>query len=120
MFAVRATYHTTLQATPSQLVFGRDAILNTKFEANWKYIQQRKQAIINKNNAAENKSRQQYQYRVGHQVLVKEDQSRKYGKNPYSGPYTVVQINNNGSIRLPKGAVQQTYNVRNLHPFRDT
>ena len=28
MFALRATYHTTLQATPMQLVFGRDAILN--------------------------------------------------------------------------------------------
>jgi hypothetical protein len=28
MFAIRATYHTTLQATPMQLVFGRDSILN--------------------------------------------------------------------------------------------
>ena len=26
MFAMRATYHTTTQATPTQLVFGRDAI----------------------------------------------------------------------------------------------
>ena len=31
MFALRATYHTTLQATPMQLVFGRDAILNIQF-----------------------------------------------------------------------------------------
>jgi hypothetical protein len=30
MFAVRATYHTTLQASPMQLVFGQDAILNVK------------------------------------------------------------------------------------------
>ena len=30
MFAVRATYHTTLQASPMQLVYGRDAILNIK------------------------------------------------------------------------------------------
>lgn len=34
MFALRATYHTTTQATPMQLVFGRDAILNTTFQAN--------------------------------------------------------------------------------------
>ena len=27
MFAIRATLHTTLKATPMQLVFGRDAIL---------------------------------------------------------------------------------------------
>jgi hypothetical protein len=30
VFAVRATCHTTLQASPMQLVFGRDAILNMK------------------------------------------------------------------------------------------
>ena len=30
MFAIRATYHTTLQASPMKLVFGRDAILNIK------------------------------------------------------------------------------------------
>ena len=33
-FAVRATVHTTLKATPTQLVLGRDHILNLKYEAN--------------------------------------------------------------------------------------
>ena len=35
MFALQSTYHTTLQATPMQLVFGRDLMLNIKFEADW-------------------------------------------------------------------------------------
>ena len=48
MFATRATIHTTLQATPSQLVFGRDAILNTRFEADWNIIRQRKQKMSKK------------------------------------------------------------------------
>jgi hypothetical protein len=50
MFAVRATYHTTMQATPTQLVFGRDSILNTKFEANWNwaFIRQQKQNVIDR------------------------------------------------------------------------
>ena len=46
MFAIRATYLTTLQATPIQLVFGRDSILNTEHEANWAFIQQRKQMSL--------------------------------------------------------------------------
>jgi hypothetical protein len=50
MFATRATYHTTTQATPAQLVFGRDAILNIKFDANWRLIRERKQRAINTNN----------------------------------------------------------------------
>ena len=37
-FAVRATLHTTLKATSTQLVFGRDCIFNIKYEANWKHI----------------------------------------------------------------------------------
>ena len=43
MFAVSATYHTTLQAFPMQLVFGRDTILNIKNVADWEHIRQRKQ-----------------------------------------------------------------------------
>jgi hypothetical protein len=33
-WAIRSTYHTTLQATPCQLVFGRDMIHNIAFKAN--------------------------------------------------------------------------------------
>ena len=38
MFAVRATYHTILQAYSMQIVFGRDAILNTKQIADLEHI----------------------------------------------------------------------------------
>jgi hypothetical protein len=34
-WAIRSTYHTTLQATPCQRVFGRDMIHNIAFRANW-------------------------------------------------------------------------------------
>ena len=46
MFAIRATYHTTLQASPMQLVFVQDAILNIKHVADWEHIRQRKQHDI--------------------------------------------------------------------------
>ena len=39
-FAMRATLHTTLRATPMQLVFNRYAIHNIRFEADWQYIRQ--------------------------------------------------------------------------------
>ena len=34
ILAMRSTVHTTTQATPMQLVFGRDAIMNLMFDAN--------------------------------------------------------------------------------------
>ena len=69
MFAVRATYHTTNQATPSQLVFGHDAIMNTKFVVDWKYICHWKQQLIQQNNCRENAKRIPHDYRIGDQVL---------------------------------------------------
>ena len=50
MFAIRSMVHNTTQYTPSQLVFGRDAILNINQEVNWQFIKQRKQANIAEDN----------------------------------------------------------------------
>ena len=55
-WAIRSTYHTTLQATPCQLLLGRDMIHNITFKSNWNRIKKRKQDIINKSNKKENKS----------------------------------------------------------------
>jgi hypothetical protein len=49
-WAMRSTYHTTLQATPCQLVFGRDMIQNIAFKANWDQIQKKGQDISNESN----------------------------------------------------------------------
>ena len=56
MFIMRSSVHTiTHQHALSQLVFGRDAILNIKHKANWQLIKRRKQALINKGNRKENR-----------------------------------------------------------------
>ena len=78
MFAVRATYHTTLQASPMQLVFGRDAILNIKHVDDWEHIRQRKQLRINHNNMRENMRRNNHQYKVGDKILVKRKKHSKH------------------------------------------
>ena len=62
-YAIRSTYHTTLQATPGQLVFGRDMILPIQFKADWAQLALRKQAVINKSNTKENKKRMEYEYK---------------------------------------------------------
>ena len=71
MFAVRATYHTTLQASPIQLVFGQGTILNIKHVSDWEHIRQRKQLRINNNNKRKNMHRNNHQYKVGDKIIVK-------------------------------------------------
>ena len=79
--------------------------------------------MINKNNNLEDKKRKSYDYQIGQKVLIKTEQSRTYGKNPYTGPYEIVTINNNGSVNLKsllrRGAVYQSYNIRQLSPYKE-
>ena len=96
--AMRSTVHTTLRATPTQLVFGRDALLNVSFEADWQYIKERKQKLILQNNKRENAKRIPHTYSVGDRVMVRKDPNRKHGSNQYKGPYTITRVNDNGTV----------------------
>ena len=118
--AVRSIVHTTTRATPTQLVFGRDALLNISFEADWQYIKERKQHRILQNNKRENANRRDHTYSPGDEVMVQADPHRKLEGARYNGPYTVTQVYDNGTVQLSKatngGAVLQTWNIRNVKP----
>jgi hypothetical protein len=116
MFAVRATHHTTLQASPMQLVFGRDAILNIKHVSNWEHIRERKQLRINENNKRENKSRREHDCSLGDKTLVK---ARKHSKHEleFDGPYEITQVNDNGTVRFQKGTANDVVNIPRVKPF---
>ena len=119
MFAVRSTVSTTTQATPTQLVFGRDAIFNIPFKANWDYIRQRKQDLINKNNERENNKRMRYKYKVGQKILVETYSKSKFGQTEYLGPYPIVKINDNGTLRYKKDLITDVVNLRKAVPYKE-
>ena len=116
-FATRATIHSTLKATPSQLVFGRDAILNIQHEADWKLIKENRNKRILNNNKKENKNRKEHNYKSGDQVMLKLPTTTKYGTNAYSGPYDISKVHDNGTLSITKGAITDTYHIRNVKPY---
>jgi hypothetical protein len=118
-FAVRSTFHTTLQNTPGQLVFECDMILNIKLEANREYIRVQKQNIIIKNNKAENAKRIPHTYNIGDKVLLKRATENKY-ETPYQGPFTITQVNENSTVRMMIKNVEDTINIRGLTPYFGT
>jgi hypothetical protein len=69
-FALQASYHTTMKATPTQLAFGRDIFSPTTYIANWH--QQRVQAIewMTRVTAHENHNQIMHTYDAGDQVLI--------------------------------------------------
>ena len=122
-FAMRSTVHTTTRATPTQLVFNRDKLHAVRFEADWKYIKERKQRLIRQNNKRENAKRKPYTYQVNDQVMVLQNPGRKHGEDLYRGPFTVTAVHDNGTVTLRQGtnnggAVFQTWNIRNIYPYK--
>jgi hypothetical protein len=110
MFAVRTMHHTTLQASPMQLAFGRDAILNIKHVSNWEHIRQRKQTRINENNERKNKSRRGHAHSLGDKTSVKARKNSKH-ELEHDGPCEITQVNDDGTVRFQKGTVNDVMNL---------
>jgi hypothetical protein len=109
-FALRSTYHTTLQATPGQLIFGRNMVLNVQHLTDWTAIKARKQQIIHNNNQIENLKQIPHHYQVGDLVMLQSNRANKY-EQPYSGPYRITQVNTNGTVCLKINAVTDTVKI---------
>ena len=116
-FAVRSTYHTTLGATPAQLVFQRDMLLPIPFTPDWERIQQKRQEEINRNNQRDNKKRIAHVYREGDKVLKARAGILPKLSSKRDGPYDVVRVHDNGTLTIRRGAISERVNLRRVIPF---
>jgi hypothetical protein len=117
-WAIRSTYHTTLEATPAQLVFGRDMILPVVYRADWTRIAEKKKRRIEENNSRENAKRIKHTYEKGDKVLLENPEKiGKLARNKYLGPYEILEVYSNGTIRIQRGRVKETINIRRAHPY---
>ena len=116
-WAIRSTYHTTLKATPGQLVFGRDMLLNVPFKADWAAIRQRKQGLINKGVLRENKTRIAHEYKKGDKVLYTTPGIIQKMQQPRTGPHKVMDVHTNGTVTIQRGSITERVNIRNISPF---
>ena len=49
-------------------------------------------------------------------MLLKRGTEKK-DEAPYAGPYTILKINDNGTVRMKVKDVEDTYNIRRLTPY---
>jgi len=118
---INSAVHATARATLAQLVFGRGAMLNASFQADWQFIKERKQRLIIQNNKHENAKCKPHAHNVGGVAVVKAGAGCNHGSNPYLDPMRITQVNDNGTVKLIKvanngGTVSQTWNIRNIEP----
>lgn len=115
-FGIRSTYHTTLKATPGQVVFGRDMIYPIQHEVDWHRISKQKQSLIAKNNTNENKKRIDYDYAVGDRVLkLIADPNKMEPKR--EGPCVITRVHANGTVTLQYGVTTERLNIRQIVPY---
>ena len=91
-------------------------MLNIAHEANWDLIKQQKQAKINKNNKLENAKRTPHVYNIGDKVLLRKGTEYKW-ETPNEGPFQILEVFDNGTVAIQKGAVRDTVNIRRVFPF---
>ena len=90
-YTVRSTYHTTLQATPSQLVFDRDMVSKKPLITDWGSIIRHKPQLMEIIIMKTNKNHTQHRYKLCEKVLVREKNAKKYDE-PYKGSYPITQV----------------------------
>ena len=116
-WSLRTTHHTQLQASPGQMVFGRDMIINATYLANWRAVNQNKMKRVLYDNARENKRRVDYDYQPGQQVyVINRDIKRKLSPDK-SGPFPIVAVHTNGTLTVQRSpTVTERINIRRAHP----
>ena len=50
-------------------------------------------------------------------MLIKTEQSLKYGSDAYEGPAQIEQVHDNGTVCVKLGPLKDTYNIRNITPY---
>ena len=118
-WALRSTIHSTLGYSPGQLVFNRDMIMQNKIFVDWAKINDAKQRASIMANKRENSVRLQHNYKKGNYVLLFSDRidtSRKIN-SPTEGPYEILKVYSNGTIRIQRKNYTETVSIRRVKPF---
>ena len=113
-WAMHSTCHAALQATPGQLTFGHDMLLNVKHDANWDAFKKHCQTLIDSRFQTENHHCIDHDWKVGDQALIKASKINRKLNNPAEGPHDALQAFANG-----KALVQQTHQHATSHSSRD-
>ena len=115
-WAVRASYNSSTDATPAQLVFGRDMMFNITSLVNWKALSIKKQKAVDDANKRENSKRIQHDYKINDQVYILNEGIHRKLDSPKSGPFKITEVYSNGTVRIQRGSINERINIRRLEP----
>ena len=117
--AMRCSVSQSLQNnTPGEVVFARDMLLNIPVIVDLESIRQRRQFLVDENLRRQNAKRQEFDYAVNGEVLIKTTNPGKLDPK-MEGPFRITRVFTNGSVEIRRNnQVYERLNIRRLVPFR--
>ena len=117
-WALRTTVSAGIKYSPANLALGRDMILNQTVQVNWETIRNRRERKAVQDNARENTTRREYEYKEGQKCwIVKNRFERKHKLDkPAEGPFEIVQVYRNGTVKLNRNGCMEAISIRRLKP----
>jgi hypothetical protein len=116
-WAICSTVYSVLNATPAWIGFGRDMLFDLSFTTEYKEIRKRKQEASDANTHKENSKRVKNEYKVNDQVLLDRGVLQRKLNPKRDGPYQVVQVFSNGTLKIRKGIYVQRVSIRRCVPY---
>ena len=93
-------------------------LFDIPYLVDWHAVGRRRRESVELNNARENSRRVNWDYAVGQLVLLRnEDGKTCKAKDKSLGPYTIVQVHTNGTVRIQRGSISERLNIRRIKPY---
>ena len=115
-WAIQSTAHTLLHTSPAQLVFGRDMLFDLSYLVRWKDIQDKKVQSRQDNTERENSKRVKHTYNAGDNVYLNRDVLQRKLLPKRDGPFKILKVNTNGTVKICKGITSQTVSIIRILP----
>ena len=110
-WAIRASFNTSQQTTPTQLVFGRDMIFNIK----WKTMALKRQQKVDVANKRGNAKCIDYDHKVGQKAYVVITDIHRKLHGPKKGPYLITEVYTNSNVLIQRGAANERIHTLNKY-----
>jgi hypothetical protein len=122
-FAIRAATPSNCAYFPSQLAYGVDMLFCQQIHIDWLELKPKRQKQSMANNEKKNKKQLEHTYKVNDLVLILKksdemDKTAKISSPTYNkDPYRILDIFNNGTVKILQGAWTDIINIRGLIPY---
>ena len=112
-----AQHHSILDATPAQIVFGRDMLFDLSFTTNFKDLINKILKTSDLNVDRENHKRDKYDYKINDLILLDRGTLQRKLVPKHDGPYQVIRVYSNGTLKIRKAIYVQRVSIRRYIPY---